>query len=123
VSHLAILPILLPALSGILMLLPPLAARPLAQRWIAWIGLAALMVTAGVLLHLVTYQTQIYVLGDWQPPFGIMLLVDRLAALLLTATAVLAFCACLYGEARGIDRDIFSTRSLCSRLWASMVPF
>jgi multicomponent K+:H+ antiporter subunit D len=101
VSHLAILPILLPALSGILMLLPPLAARPLAQRWIAWIGLVALMVTAGVLLHVVTYQTQIYVLGDWQPPFGIMLLVDRLAALLLTATAVLAFCACLYGEAQG----------------------
>jgi len=101
VNHLAILPILLPALSGILMLLPPLAVRPSAQRRFAWISLAALMVISGVLIHLVEYQTQIYVLGDWQPPFGIILLVDRLAALLLTATAVLAFCACLYGEAQG----------------------
>ena len=100
-NHLTILPILLPALSGILMLLPPIASSPGAQRRIAWLGLAALMVISGLLIHLVTNQTQIYVLGDWQPPFGIMLLVDRLTAILLAATAVLAFCACLYGEAAG----------------------
>jgi multicomponent K+:H+ antiporter subunit D len=41
-------------------------------------------------------QTLTYALGGWQPPFGILFVVDRLAALLIALTAVLAFCAGLY---------------------------
>lgn len=101
-NHLPILPILLPSLSAMVMLLPPLATRHGAQRWIAWLSLAALMVISGLLIHQVEAQTRIYALGDWPPPFGIMLLVDRLTALMLTTTAVLAFCACLYS---GVQSD------------------
>src|SRR3990167_983492 len=45
---------------------------------------------------------QVYALGNWQPPFGIILLLDRLSALLLVATTVLAFFALLYAT-RGDD--------------------
>lgn len=103
-NHIPILPILVPSLAGMLMLLPPLAGRHRAQRWVALLSLAALTVISGLLIHHVEVQTKIYVLGGWLPPFGIMLVVDRLTALMLTTTAVLAFCACLYGSAQS-DRE------------------
>ena len=99
-NHFPLIPILLPSLAGMLMLLPPLAARIRAQRWLAGGVLAALVVIAGLLLHHAANQPQIYALGGWQPPFGIMLLVDRLTALMLAVTAVLAFCACVYSAGK-----------------------
>jgi len=95
-NHLPILPILLPSLSGILMLLPPLSKRLTVQRWISWFVLIVLVVIGGLLVLQAQRQTLTYALGGWQPPFGILLVVDRLAALLLSVTAVLAFCAILY---------------------------
>jgi multicomponent K+:H+ antiporter subunit D len=103
-NHLPILPILVPSIAGMLMLLPPLATRLEAQRWIAWLSLTALTVISGLLIHHAEGQATIYVLGGWPPPFGIMLLVDRLTALMLATTAVLAFCACLYSTAQN-DRE------------------
>ncbi|MFO7704903.1 MAG: monovalent cation/H+ antiporter subunit D, partial [Halopseudomonas sp.] len=46
---------------------------------------------------------QVYAMGNWQPPFGIILLLDRLSALMLVVTAVLAFFSLLYGM-RGDDQ-------------------
>ena len=96
-NHLSIAPILIPSISAILMLLPPLAERIALQRWLAWISLTLLLGASALLLIQVDQQTQIYLLGGWQPPFGIMLLADRLAVMLVTLTAFLALCACLYG--------------------------
>ncbi|MGD8442102.1 MAG: monovalent cation/H+ antiporter subunit D [Desulfobacterales bacterium] len=95
-NHLPILPVLLPALTGTLMLLPPLSKRLKAQRWITWSVLILLMAIGAMLVLSVQRQTVTYALGGWQPPFGIVLVVDRLAALLLVVTAVLAFCAGIY---------------------------
>src|SRR5690606_17186356 len=47
-------------------------------------------------------QLRTYALGNWQPPFGILLLLDRLSALMLLVTAVLASGAVLYAS-RGDD--------------------
>ena len=95
-NHLPILPVLLPSLAAILMLLPPLSTRLKMQRWIAWIVLIVLVVIGAILVHNAQYQTLSYALGGWQPPFGIVFVVDRLSALLIAVTAVLAFCAGLY---------------------------
>jgi multicomponent K+:H+ antiporter subunit D len=95
-NHLPILPVLLPSLAAILMLLPPLSTRLNMQRWMTWLVLIVLVVIGGILVHDAQRQTLTYALGAWQPPFGILFVVDRLAALLITLTAVLAFCAGLY---------------------------
>jgi multicomponent K+:H+ antiporter subunit D len=41
----------------------------------------------------------LYVLGVWHQPFGIALLADRLSAMMVALTAVLAFAAALYASA------------------------
>ncbi|TCS44090.1 monovalent cation/H+ antiporter subunit D [Reinekea marinisedimentorum] len=98
-SHLPILPVLVPSLAAIIMLLPPLAKSVSRQRTIAWLAFAIMAVVCWQLVASVSHGTTIYVLGGWQPPFGIMLLVDHLSVMLVVLTTFLAFCACLYGSA------------------------
>ena len=95
-NHLSILPVLLPSLAAVTMLLPPLSSRLNLQRWVAWGVLVALVATAGLLVLQAQLETLTYALGGWQPPFGIVFVVDRLAALLIALTAVLALSAGLY---------------------------
>lgn len=98
-SHLPILPILIPLLMGTLMLLPPLGGGIRRQRTTSVISLLVLIAAAFLLLQQSLMQSQIYVLGDWRPPFGIILVADRLSALLVLLTSVLAFGALLYSLA------------------------
>ena len=86
------------------MLLPPLSTRLNMQRWISLVVLIVLVVIGGMLVHHAQHQTLLYSLGGWQPPFGILFVVDRLTALLIGLTAVLAFCAGLY-SAEKEDRE------------------
>jgi len=107
-NHLPILPILLPSLAGTLMLLPPLSKRVKAQRWIACLVLIVLMAIVAMLILCAQRQTMTYALGGWQPPFGIVLVVDRFAALLLAVTAILAFCAGIYSaDKEGRQSSLF----------------
>jgi hypothetical protein len=48
-------------------------------------------------------QLRVYALGDWPAPFGIVLVVDRLAAAMTLLTAVLGFVSLLYASA-GFDQ-------------------
>jgi len=98
-SHLPILPILIPLLMGTLMLLPPLGGGIRRQRATSVISLLVLIAAAFLLMQQSLIQSQIYVLGDWRPPFGIILVADRLSALLVLLTSVLAFGALLYSLA------------------------
>ena len=97
-NHLSILPILVPAMAGIVMLTPKLTQTLSVQRWLSFITLAALVVLSFVLIMQTHEEAQIYVLGGWQPPFGIILVADRLSALLVALTSFLAFCAIIYGS-------------------------
>ena len=42
----------------------------------------------------------VYLVGDWAAPFGIVLVVDRLAAVMLTLTSVLGLATLIYALAR-----------------------
>lgn len=103
-NHTPILPVLLPSLAGTLMLLPPFSTRLNVQRRVTWLVLLALVFIGGILVHQAQRQPLTYALGGWQPPFGIFFVVDRLAALLIALTAVLAFSAGLY-SAEKEDRE------------------
>lgn len=102
-SHWSILPILLPLFAGALLLILPSHER--FKRALSLLATLALLPLALYLLHLADDgQVRVYAVGGWAPPFGIMLLLDRLSAWLLLATAVLAVAALLYAL-RGDDRQ------------------
>ncbi|MFZ6045488.1 monovalent cation/H+ antiporter subunit D [Pseudomonas sp. CR3202] len=101
--HLPILPILIPLFAGALLLMLPSMER--LKRSISVVSTLALVPLALLLMQQAgDGQLRVYALGSWQPPFGIVLLLDRLAALMLLATAVLASAAVLYAV-RGDDRN------------------
>ncbi|MEJ2062266.1 MAG: monovalent cation/H+ antiporter subunit D [Reinekea sp.] len=81
------------------MLSPWLTKSLRAQRHLAFFSLTVLLITSVLLIKQVTTSgAMIYVLGGWQPPFGIMLLADRLAAMMVMLTGFLALCAVIYGS-------------------------
>ncbi len=102
-SHLPVLPILLPLLAGTLLLLAGRAGKTV-ERSIALITTSALLVVALVLLSRVAGgEVMVSYSGNWPAPYGIVLVVDRLSALLLTLAAVLALASLLYAIS-GDDR-------------------
>ncbi|MGE4406120.1 monovalent cation/H+ antiporter subunit D [Pseudomonas sp.] len=101
-NHALILPILLPLFTGAVLLLFHRLGKP-AKRLLSLAATWALVPVAIWLLLLAgDGQLRIYALGNWQPPFGIILMLDRLSALMLLVTAVLAGFAALYA-CRGDD--------------------
>ena len=101
-NHLLILPVLIPLFMGATLLVAHRMGKP-AKRVLSLLATFALVpVALCLLLQASDDQLRIYALGNWQPPFGIILLLDRLSALLLLLTSVLASLALIYG-ARGDD--------------------
>ncbi|GGC07007.1 monovalent cation/H+ antiporter subunit D [Marinobacterium zhoushanense] len=104
-EHLAILPILIPLLCGVLMLLPPISGQLSRQRSLSLAALGVLvLITLRLLLQAGSDEIEVYVLGDWQPPYGIVLVADRLSTLMLLLSSVLGFASMLYACA-GDDRQ------------------
>ena len=102
-NHLLILPILVP-LSCACLLLMIRDAGAMTARGLALLSSLAQLALAGLLLaQSSTGAIQLYTVGHWLPPHGIVLVLDRLAALMLFTTAVLALPALLYA-CTGIDR-------------------
>jgi multicomponent K+:H+ antiporter subunit D len=100
-SHWIIVPILLPLFTAVLLVL--LAGRRRLIRSLSVLSAAALLGTSLVLLQQASAgDIHLYALGNWQPPFGVVLVLDRLSALMLSVTAVLAFFSIVYGV-RGND--------------------
>jgi multicomponent K+:H+ antiporter subunit D len=100
-QHLPILPVLLPAVTAIALLLigdgggtaqgrRSEARRRLARR----IGLVSVLLGAVFAFRLVgladTGVLTVYRLGDWPAPFGIVLVIDRLSALMVALTSAVA---------------------------------
>lgn len=97
--HLPILPILIPMLAAVVCLLPPVTTTLERQRVLA-LGSAALnlLVSGALLAGSLSGELSVYALGDWAPPEGISLVVDRLSALMLVLTALLLTASLLYAS-------------------------
>ena len=106
-QHLPVLPIVTPLLAGAAMLLLGDTRRytrgaiamlsTLAQLAAA---IALLAVAGGAVPDVWPHGVGVYLVGDWPAPFGIVLVVDRLAAVMLTLTAVLGLASLTYALAR-----------------------
>ncbi|WP_200845107.1 monovalent cation/H+ antiporter subunit D [Roseomonas sp. 18066] len=100
-NNLAILPILVPLLAGAIMI--PMDDQ--RGRLRAGLGIFSVLCLLGTALALATQAetgpaTTVYRLGNWPSTFGIVLVVDRLSALLLVLTALLGLAALTFSLAR-----------------------
>ncbi|MCE8015469.1 monovalent cation/H+ antiporter subunit D [Halomonas sp. MCCC 1A17488] len=102
-NHTLILPILLPLITGAGQLL--LYRLPFGVQRRVGIASTLGLVMLGVwgLAMAGSGEHYLYHAGDWPAPFGIVLVLDRLSAIMLALTAVLGFCCLLYASS-GTDK-------------------
>lgn len=107
VDHLVIVPVALPLLAAALMLLFDERRRVLRVA-VSLTSTFALAVVAVILMWMVDAApagadaslVRVYRLGNWPAPFGIVLVLDRLSALMLVLTNMLACASLVYSLAR-----------------------
>jgi len=102
-SHLIIAPILLPLLTAALMLMLGEKHRPLKARLNLGSSLIGLGISVLLLIGTQAGETGsigVYLPSNWQVPFGIVLVVDRLSALMLVLTGIIGVSALLFAMAR-----------------------
>ncbi len=111
--HFPVLSILLPAFTGfLLILLGNPGAGPLQSDWrqpirhaISWGSAILGLILAICMLEFASSgQIRGYTLGEWSAPFGIVLVVDRLSAMMVMLTYVLALPILWYASAKWDQR-------------------
>lgn len=95
-NHWLTAPILIPLLGGILQIFIGYAPISLRRTLAMSTTVLLLVSTIGLLALAADGNYRVYAFGNWEPPFGIVLVLDRLAALMLLMTAILAFFCHLY---------------------------
>lgn len=102
-NHLVILPIILPLAVAAAMLLVDERRRSL-KAGLSVLTLAGILAASIALLHGAAtgdgQSPQVYALGNWAAPFGIVLVADRLSALMLVLSSTLGMGALLFALAR-----------------------
>lgn len=101
-NHLVVLPLLLSLLTGALIVL--CAGRSIAcHRSISLAGSLSLALVSGYLLfQSMNGPAQVYVMGNWSPPFGIVMVLDRLSAMMVFMASLLGV-FCLVYAIQGTD--------------------
>jgi len=106
-DHLPVLPVLLPLFSAVVLLVigdggsgaahgsPALVRSRLFSLVSVALGLVAAVALA---LDAATGEIRVYQLGEWPAPFGIVLVVDRLSALMLVLAQLVALPVLLYAS-------------------------
>jgi multicomponent K+:H+ antiporter subunit D len=103
-THLIAAPILLPLLTAAIMLMLGEKHRPLKAKINLFSSLLGLFISVMLLQWTQTTGVPgsigVYLPGNWQAPFGIVLVVDRLSALMLVLTGIIGVSALLFAMAR-----------------------
>lgn len=99
-SHWVVAPILLPLLAGAVLMAGARRSLP----WKRTVSISACLLNLVVALRLLGAFTGeggvlAYAVGGWPPPFGIVLVVDRLAALMTVLVSLVALAALVYASA------------------------
>ena len=103
-NHWIVVPIILPAIvaTGLLMFARDDLTR---QRVVGVASTIVLLMVSLVLVSRAAEGPSAYVIGSWPAPYGIVLVLDRLSAIMLVLTSCIALAAILYAvngwDARG----------------------
>jgi multicomponent K+:H+ antiporter subunit D len=99
-DHLVVVPVVLPLAAGALMLMLD-ERRHALKGAISLVSLVVLLATSVTLLSFADGPVApVYALGDWPAPFGIVLVVDRLAAVMVLLAATLGLASFVFSLAR-----------------------
>jgi multicomponent K+:H+ antiporter subunit D len=99
-DHLVIFPILIPFFVAVTLLFPSLNNSLSRQRVVSITANVLMVVVAFSLLFKVESQgIQVYALGDWSAPFGIVLVADLFSVLMVCLSAILGLAVTLYASA------------------------
>ena len=102
-NHWIIAPVILPALLAPIIGFVMRHDITLARAASVAGSLGLLGIALGLAALAAGGQTHVYYLGDWPAPFGIVLVLDRLSALMILLTASLALIVLLHAIATGWD--------------------
>ncbi|MCB5202471.1 monovalent cation/H+ antiporter subunit D [Neorhizobium sp. T786] len=100
--HLIVLPILIPLITGAVLLFIADRQRVL-KALVSLTGTVALAAVALLLIGIVASENSfdgVYLLGNWASPFGIVLVIDKLSALMVALTAIMAVPVLAFSLAR-----------------------
>jgi len=98
--HLLVVPILLPMLAAGVMLAFGEGHRDIKSRISLVVTSANIVVALALAVWVHAHGPVAYLMGNWPAPFGIVLVVDRLSAVMVLLAAVVALCAVLFSSAR-----------------------
>ncbi|MEN1984661.1 Na+/H+ antiporter subunit D [Paenibacillus hubeiensis] len=102
-NNAVVLPILLPLLTGIAVILCFRSVR--VQKLLSAAGMLLTTVASFMLITQVAkHGVQTLAVGGWKPPYGIVLVADMVAALLVVAASVIAL-ACLLYAFRSLNEE------------------
>lgn len=104
-NQFAIFPVLLPLIGGIVILLAQRAGIGMQRLLNLGFTLLLLLLTGWGLQQSLNGDYQVILLGDWQAPFGIVMVLDRLSAMMLFITALLASAALWYAINTDTDKQ------------------
>ncbi|MDT8311022.1 MAG: monovalent cation/H+ antiporter subunit D, partial [Methylophaga sp.] len=104
-NQFASFPVLLPLIGGIAILLAQSAGIGVQRMLNLGFTLVLLLLTGWGLQQSLGGDYQVILLGDWQAPFGIVMVLDRLSAMMLFITALLASAALWYAMTSDTDKQ------------------
>ena len=99
-DHLVVAPLILPLAAGAVLLLMSEQRHALKAALGVASTLGLVLLALALLLAADLPATRVYALGGWPAPYGIVLVADRLSALMLLLASVLALAALLFSLAR-----------------------
>ncbi|MBC2775789.1 monovalent cation/H+ antiporter subunit D [Rhizobium sp. AQ_MP] len=101
-QHLIVTPILLPMVTAALLLF--IDERNRTAKALVSLAAVVLLLSNAIILFIVESGPNsfenVYLLGNWAAPFGIVLVIDGLSAMMLLLTAILAIAALLFSLAK-----------------------
>jgi len=103
-NHWIAVPIVLPAMMAPFIVLAMRHDLLLQRVFSLAASVALLAVAIGLTLHAAAGGPELYELGNWPAPFGIVLVLDRLSAVMVLLTAILAVVVAIYAITSNWDK-------------------
>ncbi|RFU70150.1 Na+/H+ antiporter subunit D [Peribacillus saganii] len=102
-NNIVFLPVLLPLLTGVILIF--FARKTGIQKGISFLSSLCGMAVALYLVHYISNNgIKVLEVGSWKAPFGIVIVADMLASLLVLTTSLVGFAVLLYSF-RGIGKE------------------